>query len=450
MPILSRLYIPYSGASKRAIDLPKCKHSNGRFIVLLGENGTRKSLMLRHLLDNCYYKNPIGAEVTDPGNVFYSRPEQVIAISATPTDRFPSKSAPTERMSRYDSKDYYYLGPRTGRNLISRNHSVFELVLAILRNPSRLAMKSSFIKNLMLKCQLPSRMNFEFDFTARFNIYWRNSSDDVTVDGFAKYANKYAADRVEKFSVDSDALRSLFLKIGRSAERSSYQSLLSFRYVLYVDFSNGSIDSSDIEMGELLEGLLAGVLKVRKIGFNNDVPDVHSASSGQWNLFSSLVSLSLVVKDNALILIDEPENTLHPLWQSEYLGDVLSGIAGSKGCEVVVATHSPLLASSTKDGRDIIVKLFQFNDEVSYEIMDTPEGWSANDVLENTFDLRSNRSFAIVQVIEKALSLIAGGIKKNQRDLNRLHAKLKRYQLILPDDDPLVNVISSILQSTSN
>ncbi|QRE25160.1 AAA family ATPase, partial [Flavobacterium psychrophilum] len=43
------------------------------------------------------------------------------------------------------------------------------------------------------------------------------------------------------------------------------------------------------------------------------------ASSGEANILSTLLSLVPLLKDNSLILIDEPEISLHPLWQSKYM-----------------------------------------------------------------------------------------------------------------------------------
>lgn len=47
--------------------------------------------------------------------------------------------------------------------------------------------------------------------------------------------------------------------------------------------------------------------------------------------------------DDAIILIDEPENSLHPKWQREYIQNILNFI-GKKSVDVYIATHSPFIA----------------------------------------------------------------------------------------------------------
>lgn len=83
-----------------------------------------------------------------------------------------------------------------------------------------------------------------------------------------------------------------------------------------------------------------------EIGSSFDITD---ASSGQQQTLSSLFGIAAEIENNALLLIDEPELSLHPAWQSSYL-DNLQGILSSRqGCEVFIATHSPLIAQRARE-----------------------------------------------------------------------------------------------------
>lgn len=44
-----------------------------------------------------------------------------------------------------------------------------------------------------------------------------------------------------------------------------------------------------------------------------------------------------------ILLIDEPENSLHPKWQREYIQNIL-GFIGNKNVDIFIATHSPFIA----------------------------------------------------------------------------------------------------------
>jgi predicted ATP-binding protein involved in virulence len=83
-----------------------------------------------------------------------------------------------------------------------------------------------------------------------------------------------------------------------------------------------------------------------EFGFNfydidtgQDVP-LRSLSSGEQHELVLLYELLFKVQDNALILIDEPELSLHVDWQMRFL-DNLSVIKKLRNLQVVVATHSP-------------------------------------------------------------------------------------------------------------
>ncbi|EKN6252595.1 TPA: ATP-binding protein [Yersinia enterocolitica] len=47
--------------------------------------------------------------------------------------------------------------------------------------------------------------------------------------------------------------------------------------------------------------------------------------------------------DDKIILIDEPENSLHPKWQREYIQNIIDFI-GKESVDIYIATHSPFIA----------------------------------------------------------------------------------------------------------
>lgn len=65
-----------------------------------------------------------------------------------------------------------------------------------------------------------------------------------------------------------------------------------------------------------------------------------SLSSGEQHELVLLYELLFKVKSNSLILIDEPELSLHVAWQAQFLND-LEQITRLAGFDVLIATHSP-------------------------------------------------------------------------------------------------------------
>lgn len=117
------------------------------------------------------------------------------------------------------------------------------------------------------------------------------------------------------------------------------------------------------------------------------IPLFH-ASSGELSLISSIVFLSTIIKDrNTIILIDEPENSLHPKWQKEYV-KILLDIFHYYQPKIVIATHSPMILNGAEMSvsHPLIFKANKFNfeiqkaeskniEEIFYDLFDvtTPE-----------------------------------------------------------------------------
>lgn len=71
-------------------------------------------------------------------------------------------------------------------------------------------------------------------------------------------------------------------------------------------------------------------------------------SSGEQHELVLLHSLLFRVERGALLLIDEPELSLHVTWQTEFLEDLIR-IAKQVGFSAVLATHSPYIVGKRED-----------------------------------------------------------------------------------------------------
>jgi len=76
-------------------------------------------------------------------------------------------------------------------------------------------------------------------------------------------------------------------------------------------------------------------------------------SSGEKHVIVLFYELLFKVKPDSLILIDEPELSLHIVWQQQFLRD-LQAIIGLAGFDVLIATHSPQIIH---DRWDLAVEL---------------------------------------------------------------------------------------------
>jgi predicted ATPase len=71
-------------------------------------------------------------------------------------------------------------------------------------------------------------------------------------------------------------------------------------------------------------------------------------SSGEQHELVLLYDLAFRIQPNTLVLIDEPELSLHPKWQEQFLDDILK-LAKAGEFDVVLATHSPYIIGNRND-----------------------------------------------------------------------------------------------------
>lgn len=72
-----------------------------------------------------------------------------------------------------------------------------------------------------------------------------------------------------------------------------------------------------------------------------------SASSGELSLITSFIYLSTIIDEKTVVLIDEPENSLHPLWQKEYVKTFLDLFYYYQP-KLIIATHSPIIVNGAE------------------------------------------------------------------------------------------------------
>ena len=92
--------------------------------------------------------------------------------------------------------------------------------------------------------------------------------------------------------------------------------------------------------------------------FNNEILNFPQLSSGERQVIYILLKVAIATKDNALILMDEPEISLHLSWQEKLLAQIREINPNS---QIIIVTHSPAIVMNGwldcfVDTQDIIVK----------------------------------------------------------------------------------------------
>lgn len=101
------------------------------------------------------------------------------------------------------------------------------------------------------------------------------------------------------------------------------------------------------------------LITVRQLVFKkgNNVVNMKELSSGELSVLLCILKINSEIEDGSLILIDEPELSLHPAWQSKIIPSINECFSSYRGCHFIIATHSPLVVSSIPEHNSAIVIL---------------------------------------------------------------------------------------------
>jgi len=137
---------------------------------------------------------------------------------------------------------------------------------------------------------------------------------------------------------------------------------LEYEHELWLGERKASGDFAVLQALALLRRLrLIGLQRCSLEIRNGLTIDLSDASSGQQQMICSVFGLVAELRSNSLVLIDEPELSLHPTWQMSYLDRMDGLLSPFTGCHLLVATHSALLVQKGRSaGLDVTTLGRQF------------------------------------------------------------------------------------------
>ncbi len=132
--------------------------------------------------------------------------------------------------------------------------------------------------------------------------------------------------------------------------------------------------------------------------------NINGLSSGEKQLFVRTLSLKMIRANNSIILIDEPEISLHPKWQQRIL-NVYRKMG--KNNQVIVATHSPHVVSSLPTENLFLLSMENGESEIfNYREKNSVHGKPIEIVLKDFMGLKSDRDPDTAELIEEVRDLV--------------------------------------------
>ncbi|EOV0110717.1 AAA family ATPase [Vibrio parahaemolyticus] len=295
---------------------------NNNNIILVGKNGSGKSRKLGEMAKREIDRN-----------------RNVITISTSLNDKYPKDIR---------KKNYHYMGARQGKNffekaiaraVVSLNRSKHPVQINSLLQVMKYAEFEEFI-GFKVTGFINDFENIEFD---SYNLSWKKKEEIKNI--------LYAYRRI---NVNDE--------YGVSTHRVHKYSRFGSFSVLDSDNRYGESPS-----GEILAELLKNKTYLKRFGFLTDVEiffckrgdlfnelSVNDISSGEVSLIAMGYFLLSNMRENTIVFIDEPENSLHPAWQLNYLKHIRD-LFPYLDFRCVIATHSPMIISGAIKEEHVVV-----------------------------------------------------------------------------------------------
>ena len=405
------------------------------YTILVGKNGIGKSRLLSSIAQ-------ISIVTED-----YSK---VIAVSTSPFDKFPS---PRNRSNNTTKANYRYVGMRTE---------------GIYQSSNSVSLISSAAKGLLEKLTSEDGTHnlaavfdsLSFRPVADFILkpgYLRNSRDtyDISrVEGTSLAIELRRLEREHSIEVDERYFELLEnLHYGRLLEvldaMVTVNNILTKRKAieLKADFSKSTLNFGNYQASKpiilsVLVLLEVGLMRLMdftldKFGFGQ--LSLKKASSGEQCLLVLILGISGHITDNSLILIDEPEISLHPRWQEEFMELLTSSFASYHNCQFIIATHSPQIIARLRGRGCYIASLSR---GVLYDA-DEFHDKSADFQLAELFDAPGIMNEYISRLAFNLLAKVKHSKEvtlSSQADLSRL----LQFKEQLDESDPVKELILSV------
>jgi hypothetical protein len=453
----------------------------GHITVMIGENGVRKSLALRLLMDAALGKpiheghgHPaIPVEITFDGN----EPSKVIAVSLTPWDRFPRSWSLSELATSIHgfSNRFVYIGARSREGMISARYNEVTFGRAMLENRWSFERRSEALTPIFERLGLSTAVGIRFGprwkarrqpgggisersmeqlqkvLAVRLGRIQRNPD-------FSQHWKQTIAEFVREFSTTESGVTSLW----RSLEGAASNKITCWITPEGIRFALGF---QSIEQWR--SALYLGLFEVNGVFFaargaqlplvSNQALRESDLSSGQWSWLYNLATLCVELDDHSLVLIDEPENSLHPRWQRDFVSTLSAILKCCEGCHSIVATHSALIASGVRDGLGNVRRLVLREvdgrskppvfETVSEATQVDAYGAQVDDVYRELFGLESTRTPEFVTRVDGILAQIRDAHGERpavaEEDIEYIRAARER----LPAHDPMRGILAAIAES---
>lgn len=347
-------------------------------------------------------------------------PKRVAAVTTSAFDKFEiPRRAPDHSLPQRPST-YRYLGLKDSHGRISATAGLYRALDQLFDSIASDERHRSRISEVFRDMGYEPRVEVVYDWTRRGGSLVKKGSDLGRAE-YSAFAKSSADESGSWIDRQSEEVRETIVRELAHAVELIGELGTSREGALVADFGNPTVARLDHLLAvQLLRR--ADMIRTKRVvliraGSKLRV-NVKDASSGELSLVTAMLGIASAIDNSSLILIDEPEISLHPEWQSSYVDRLLSAFEGFEGCHFLVATHSPLIVSGLPEVSSNVVSLEHVI------AADYVGGKSIDEVLVRAFGIAGPENLYIKQTLVRALRMAADG-RFNEPEFSALSDVLK-------------------------
>lgn len=475
-----------------SMDEPNDKKKENYYTILIGRNGTGKSRMLSEI---CRAFDAFDSEITTqyrkknvtkqtntlsrrlelfyslgcskPFHLFYNGnsnnvisadkyndlhpPRRVIATTITPFDKFPIGKKRISKENQFE-KDrtsiYRYLGSKNDIGQLSGTGQISRVIESLMFASEKSRSELVKLNKVFDFLKYHPTVAIDYDFRFRKHALEQMSLFDTGGDT-DEFCRALGVDLRQRYSFNAELSKNNdFLNQLREAMKSvSNTTHYERKCTIEYDFESGVFKSGSLDIFRHVlflrkYGLLSFAdLRMVKLEQNQEI-SIRDASSGEQAVVLTFLGIASEIEDSSLVIIDEPEISLHPEWQEKFIELLRSTFNGYQGCHFILATHSPLLLSRI-DGESCSVVTM---DDLSITPAKELSRKSADYQLAEAFGTPGYRNEYLAREGLSALRL-ANHRKYDSAEFKEKIALLSRLRTQLHNDDPIALMTDALVEA---
>lgn len=396
-------------------------------------------------------------------NLSFDLPSKVLVSAFSFNDKYPLR----EQRGKVINDNYYYLGLKSTTNNIfignPTKNAIANLYNALINNKDIAPLQEAF-ETLELRPELklvykPGKY-FKFlqndDFWDNKNIsrneFHRSFTDFLQskrVKTSRPELKRLGNEKIEKILGDEEKVQAvlsylhdnirLITEIGEK-EISLKPTLVFNRRNSFQEFTRLVLP---FQLLSDLEIISFERFEIKKLNTNFSFDD---ASSGEYHIILSFLNILCLIEEGSLVLLDEPEISLHPNWQIKYMTIFYKVFSKFPKSHYVIASHSHFIVSDLQSENSTILSI-DVNEEGNIQVNSIEKntyGWSAEQILVDVFKVPSTRNFYISKTVTDVLKEMG----ETEPDYASIKSKLEKIIFLDTKDfnehDPLLDIFKEL------